>query len=80
MYKHHSEVLLQRLSDRRLQVHHGGGDAQRRVALVVDAVHVLDRVTGESVDKDTGGVGFGHVFHLEGSAEEPMLIKSLKMR
>lgn len=47
-------------------MHHGSGDAQRRVAFILHTVHVLDRVTSESVDKDTGGVGFGHALHLEG--------------
>lgn len=59
-------VSLERLSDRKLQVHHGSGDLQRGVAFILDAVHVLDRVSRKSVDKDTGGIGFGHVLHLEG--------------
>lgn len=58
-------VLLERLSHRSLQVHHGGGDGQRGVAVVPATVHVLDRVTGERVDEDTGGVGLGHALHLE---------------
>lgn len=57
-------VLPERLGDRRLQVHHGSRDAQGRVTLIPDAVHILDRVTRQSVDKDTGGVGFGHVLDL----------------
>ena len=59
-------ALLKRLGDGNLQMHHGSGDAQRRVALIPDTVHVLDWVTGQSVDKDTGGVGFSHALHLEG--------------
>lgn len=63
-------VSPERLSDRRLQVHHGSGDLQRGVALVLDTVHVLDRVSRKSVDQDTGGVGFGHALHLEGKGKE----------
>lgn len=58
-------VLLERPSDRRLPVHHGSRDGERRVALGPDTVHVPDRVAGQSVDEDTGGVGPGHAVHLE---------------
>lgn len=59
-------VLPQRLSDRRILVHHGSGDIQCGVAFILDAVHILDGVARQSIDKDTGGVGFGHVLHLKG--------------
>lgn len=61
-------ALLECLGDGNLQMHHGSGDGQRSVALIPDTVHVLDRVTGQSVDKDTGGVGFSHALHLKGQS------------
>ena len=46
-------------------MHHGSWDAERSVTFIPNTVHILDWVTRKGTDKDTGGVGFGHVLYLE---------------
>lgn len=48
-------------------MHHGSGDLQRGVAFILHTVHVLDGIPGQRVDEDPGGVGVGHVLHLQGT-------------
>lgn len=67
--------LLQRLDHRRLRGHHGSGDLQRGVALVPHAVHVLEGIPSQRVDEDPGGVGVGHVLHLEGAGAPAATLK-----
>lgn len=52
-------------------MHHGSRDLQGGVAFILHAVHLLDGTPSERVDQDPGGLGGGHVLHLQGAKTPP---------
>lgn len=45
-------------------MNHGSRDVECGVALILQTVHVLQRVSRQGVDQNTRGVGIGHILHL----------------
>lgn len=65
-------ILPERLSDRRVLMHHGSWDAEQRETLIPNTVHILEWISREGIDKDTGGIGLGHALNLKENKSERM--------
>lgn len=63
------DVSRQNLHHIWLKVQHGCRNVQAGVTLVCNTVHVLNRVTGQSVNQNANGFRLGHGFNLKENQE-----------
>lgn len=63
-------ILPEHLSDRRVLMHHGSWDAEQRETLIPNTVHILEWISREGIDEDTGGIGLGHALNLKENKSE----------